>query len=180
MDMTRIIAEPVKMLSEWIVESRPANIEDIFQKWHDLTGMDIRIDNDRPASSITLSSTLKKVPKVKETCRHIFESGQKAGQQCLTKPKNGADLCSSHKPKDDSKTTPSGSKRSTKKKVDIDPNYTSDGENDKPIAEKEEEAVTPKKASSKKQKKTTDKKPAEDSYDTENEPLDENILLEDD
>lgn len=183
MDMMKIVAEPVKKLSEWVVESHPTSVEEILQKWQDFTGVDIQVENcdaSRQGQITVKVSKSKNIPKTKETCHHIFTGGQKAGDQCLIKPKDGAKFCSSHKPKDDLKPV---AKRSTKKKVEIDLKFAgSDVENEVPEAQ--EDVVAVKKPSKKPSSKTVAKKtpkPVEPeyAYDTDNEPLDENIVLED-
>lgn len=184
MDMMKIVAEPVKKLSEWVVESHPTSVEEILQKWQDLTGVNIQVENcdaSRQGQITVKVSKSKNIPKTKETCHHIFTGGQKAGDQCLIKPKDGAKFCSSHKPKDDLKPV---SKR-PKKKVEIDLKFAgSDVENDGPLNQ-EQDVVAVKKPSKKSASKTAAKKPPkpvepEYAYDTDNEPLDENIVLEDD
>jgi hypothetical protein len=124
MEIMKTIAQPVEELARWLEETYQVETIATIDKWRNLTGMTINLDCAVGDCAVTSeevqvqSSTKfsKKIPKTKEVCQHIFLSGQKAGEQCTTKPKNGATHCSAHKPKSSVKSVKSNAEKPSKKK----------------------------------------------------------------
>ena len=133
MEIMKTIATPIGELALWLEETYQVNIDETIGKWGELTGMKITVTED--VISCDEVKINKKIPKTKtkDTCQHTFLSGQKAGEQCTTKPKNGAVFCSAHKSKDkDSiKSTSSTTTKKIPKKKEIkqiDPEFESDSD----------------------------------------------------
>lgn len=146
MEIMKTIADPVSQLALWLEETYQVDIAETIAKWHELTGMNITVKEGEVSydkvQSLDVDSTKspksKKIPRTKDVCQHIFLSGNKAGEQCTTKPKGGATHCSAHRSKDSVKSATKGTKAPKKrevKKVDkIDPVFDYDTEiDDKPV-----------------------------------------------
>lgn len=136
MEIMKTIAQPIGELAIWIEETYQVDVNEIIDKWSQLTGMNITIQEGEisydKVQSLTVTSTSstksnKKIPKTKDVCQHIFLSGQKVGEQCTTKPKGGAVYCSAHRPKDSVKSN-KGSKVSKKEVKKIDSEFGSDSD----------------------------------------------------
>jgi uncharacterized Zn finger protein (UPF0148 family) len=165
MNIMTTIATPIGELALWLEETYQVSINETIGKWEELTGMKItvsenEISHNEVESMTTVVDTAKKLnkkipkTKTKDTCQHTFLSGQKVGEQCTTKPKNGALFCSAHKPKDSIKSTSSTAKKSKKKEIKqmekIDPEFESDSDKEvKATKEKKKKVVTPKKSTKK-------------------------------
>jgi hypothetical protein len=164
----KTIATPIGELALWLEKTYQVDINETIGKWEELTGMTITVSENEISHNEVESMTIvvdtakklnKKIPKTKtkDTCQHTFLGGQKVGEQCTTKPKNGAVFCSAHKPKDkDSiKSTSSTAKKSKKKEIKqmekIDPEFESDSADKevKATKEKKKKVVTPKKSTKK-------------------------------
>ena len=156
------IATPIGELALWLEETYQVSINETIGKWEELTGMKITVSeggiSHEEAESTTVETARnlknKKIPKTKDTCQHTFLSGQKVGEQCTTKPKNGAVFCSAHKPKDSIKSTSSAKKSSKKKEIKqidkIDAEFESDSDKEEVVKApkgKKKKAVVPKKVS---------------------------------
>jgi hypothetical protein len=144
MEIMKTIAQPIGELAVWLEETYQVNVSETVAKWHELTGMNITVKEGEVAhdkvQSLDVDSTKnpkssKKIPKTKDVCQHVFQSGQRVGEQCVTKPKGGATYCSAHKPKDSVKSAVKGVKVPKKKEVKkaIDSEFESDEEAEKPI-----------------------------------------------
>lgn len=157
MEIMKTIATPIGELALWLEETYQVDINETINKWGELTGMKITVEeNVISGGEVETETTIKinkKIPKTKtkDTCQHTFLSGQKVGEQCTTKPKNGATFCSAHKPKDSIKSATKSSKKI--KYVDkIDHEFESDSES----KEKVEKVVPVPKKSTKKVSGDTD------------------------
>ena len=141
-EIVKTIACPVQELVFWLSETYQVDTQETFNKWYELTGINIQVvnkdDSDECGEPIQVVKATKstKIPKVKNACcLHVFTNGSRAGEQCSTKPKNGAEYCSAHRPKPKKSSddeTPKKPKQSKKKVDDI---YASDvevGETKKP------------------------------------------------
>jgi hypothetical protein len=135
MEIMKTIAMPIGELALWLEETYQVDINETIGKWGELTGMKITVKENVTSCGEETVETIKinkKIPKIKtkDTCQHTFLSGQKVGEQCTTKPKNGAAYCSAHKPKDSIKSTSSTTKKSKKKEIKqvdkIDSEFESD------------------------------------------------------
>jgi hypothetical protein len=169
-DVMKTIANPVNKLILWLEETYKVDRDETMAKWFDISGMKItagevadisgtKSEVKGEYSSATPKS--KKIPKTKALCQYTFTSGQKTGEQCSTKPKGGADFCSTHRPKTD---TP----KSNKTTEVINPDFESDPE----------QVVKDPKVSKRKIKdKKTANGNASEEYNTDTEPLDDNIDL---
>jgi hypothetical protein len=178
MDIATIIDDHVKLLAVWLSETHNVDSDEVTQKWSEITGIIENKVNNHPKKSTKSSSKVSKVSKIKKTCTHVFLSGQKVGEQCLVKPKENALYCSSHRPKDEKSDV-------TELNGKIDHNFESDKE-DEDLSHLETTTVAKKKkttssrhSKSSKHGKTSPKDTVPE-YDTENEPLDENLILKDD
>jgi hypothetical protein len=138
MEIMKTIAQPIGELAVWLEETYQVDVSETVAKWHELTGMNITVKEGEVAhdevQSLNVDSTKspksnKKIPKTKDVCQHVFQSGQRVGEQCVTKPKGGATYCSAHKPKDSVKSV-KGVKVPKKKEVkkEIDSEFESDEE----------------------------------------------------
>jgi hypothetical protein len=178
MEIMKTIAGPVQELVFWLNETYQVDTQETFNKWRELTGMNIQVtDEDNSDEPIQVSKAAKKsksakIPKVKNACcQHVFANGNRAGEQCSTKPKNGAEYCSAHrsKPKksenSDDETTP----KKPKSKKKVDDAYASDvEETKKPKSKKKNidlDDILPEKKPSK--KKTVRSSIDEDDSDAE-------------
>lgn len=173
MEIMKTIAQPIGELAVWLEETYQVSIDETTAKWHELTGMNITVKEGEVShakvQSIDVDSTIKnkkpkkssmlKIPKIKETCQHIFTSGKKAGEQCSTKPKGGASYCSAHRSKNNDEKDPKKVKRN---KVDnkVDSEFASD-------SEVETKTFLPHKKEVKKKKKTSGDSDLENSDDAE-------------
>lgn len=139
MEIMKTIAQPIGELAVWLEETYQVDVSETVAKWHELTGMNITVKEGEVAhnevQSLNVDSTKspksnKKIPKTKDVCQHVFQSGQRVGEQCVTKPKGGAIYCSAHKPKDSVKSAVKGTKVPKKKEVKkaIDSEFESDEE----------------------------------------------------
>ena len=137
MEIMKTIAMPIGELALWLEETYQVSINDTITKWAELTGMNITVHENIVSHDAVESVTVetaknaksKKIPKTKETCQHTFLSGQKVGEQCTTKPKNGALFCSAHKPKDSVKSVKKETpKKKPKEVVQIGSEFASDSE----------------------------------------------------
>jgi hypothetical protein len=191
MNIMTTIATPIGELALWLEETYQVSINETIGKWEELTGMKITVSENEISHNEVESMTSvvdakklnKKIPKTKtkDTCQHTFLSGQKVGEQCTTKPKNGAVFCSAHKPKDkDSiKSNSSAAKKSSKKKEikqmdKIDPEFESDSDKEEKVVKatdekKKKKVVTPKK-SAKKVSGDTDLENSDDEIPVMSEP----------
>lgn len=186
MKIMKTIATPIGELALWLEETYQVNTNETMAKWRELTGMNIavqegEVSHDRVESldvDSTTSPKTKKIPRTKDVCQHIFLSGNKAGEQCSTKPKGGATHCSAHRPKNSVKSAVKGAKAPKKrevKKVDkIDPIFDTD--TDDPIldadTEIDENPKVQKEPKKKKEKKVKEqpkqpKQPKKTSGDTD-------------
>jgi outer membrane biosynthesis protein TonB len=88
-------------LAKWLEEQHQVPTAEIINKWNDLTGMNIVLDeNDvdvEDVGHVAVSVNRSKSNKKNLTCKHVFINGKRRGQQCVIKPKGGAEFCSSHK-----------------------------------------------------------------------------------
>lgn len=177
-EIMQTIAQPISELAMWLDETYQIDIDLTISKWFELTGMNITVKNGEISheeiQSITVGSTKsprlnKKIPKTKDVCQHIFLSGQKTGEQCTTKPKNGATYCSAHRPKTSVKSTKTSKKKEVKQTEKIASEFASDSEEDKLKTVKE-----PKKS----KKEKTVKKVKKTSGDTSLEESDIEALSE--
>jgi len=174
MEIMKTIATPMGELALWLEETYQVEIKDTMEKWHELTGMNITVQDDVVShdkvdsidvKTVKTVKSAKKIPKTKDVCQHIFMSGKNVGEQCTTKPKNGALFCSAHRPKDSVKSAKSAKASKAPKKVKktedkIASDFASDSEKeDKP----DKVAKAPKKATKKVVKKAT-----HDSDDSDN------------
>lgn len=192
-----IIARPLGRLVCWLEKNYNVDRSEIYTKWKDLSGIDIVTEEEEDEDdrqSISNSTTPvklnKKIPKTKKVCQHIFLSGQKAGEQCSTKPKGGASFCSAHRPKNsvvkDTKkpkkkinckgeSEPESHFKVLSKKADTSPQIAyssfedlSEPENIKPLLKKRAlNSEVPKSINISKE------------YNTDDEPLDEDLNLSD-
>jgi hypothetical protein len=159
MEIMKTIAQPIGELAVWLEETYQVDVSETVAKWHELTGMNITVKEGEvtcdEVQSLNVDSTKspksnKKIPKTKDVCQHVFQSGQRVGEQCVTKPKGGATYCSAHKPKDSVKSAVKGTKVPKKKEVKkaIDSEFESDEEAPKvqvePKKSKKEKVVVPK------------------------------------
>jgi hypothetical protein len=139
MEIMKTIAQPIGELAVWLEETYQVDVSETVAKWHELTGMNITVKEGEvtcdEVQSLNVDSTKspksnKKIPKTKDVCQHVFQSGQRVGEQCVTKPKGGATYCSAHKPKDSVKSAVKGTKVPKKKEVKkaIDSEFESDEE----------------------------------------------------
>jgi hypothetical protein len=145
MEIMKTIAQPIGELAIWFEETYQVEASETIAKWRELTGMNITVKegdiSHDEVQSLNVDSTknvkLKKIPKTKDVCQHIFLSGQKVGEQCTTKPKGGASYCSAHRPKDSVKSAKSAKtpkKKEVKKVEKIDSEFGSDSEQEeKPV-----------------------------------------------
>jgi len=187
MEIMKTIAHPIGQLALWLEETYQVDTIETIEKWHELTGMNITVNTKEVScetvKSINVPSTssssgkVKKIPKIKdkETCQHVFLTGAKAGDRCSTKPKGGAIFCSAHRPKDSVKS----SKTKKSEKVEIDPNFASDSDDQKPDEEKVE--VKPKKSSKKKpvdNLDSDDQKPDEEKVEVKPKKSSKNKLVD--
>ena len=213
MEIMQTIAQPISELARWLEETYQVDTSETIAKWHELTGMNITVKegevshNEVASLDVETSPKSKIIPKTRTVCQHIYSNGQKAGEQCTTKPKGGATFCSAHRPKNSVKKekVPKESKKKEPKKVDkIDPEFESDSEPEtKPVKapkepKKKEKVVVKKTIDSDAsdieglsdpqpivpllRKKTTTKrpiKPKPQDYDTDEEHLDEDLNLSD-
>jgi hypothetical protein len=138
-EIMQTIAQPISELAIWLDETYQVDINLTISKWLELTGMNITVKNNEIAlhevQSLNIDSTKspksnKKIPKTKDVCQHIFLSGQKTGEQCTTKPKNGAIYCSAHRPKNSVKSVKTNKKKVVKNVEKIDSEFASDSEDE--------------------------------------------------
>jgi hypothetical protein len=134
------LAIPIGDLAKWLEKEHQVPISDTIEKWNELSGMQVIIDdNTTTCEEVNHTTTIKIKTNdsknnglISTTCQHVFVSGNRKGQQCTTKPKGG-DRCSAHKLKikkdsnsgDDEPTTTTVKKRpikknKSKKKVNTD------------------------------------------------------------
>jgi hypothetical protein len=178
MEIMKTIAGPVQELVFWLNETYQVDTQETFNKWRELTGMNIQVvDGDASDECEPIQVVKKtKIPKVKNACcQHLFASGSRAGEQCSTKPKNGADYCSAHRAKP-KKNASDGEEEIKKpkqpKKKKVDDIYASDGEEEikkpkQPKKKKDDVSASDGEEEIKKPKfkplKKTDKKPKKES-----------------
>src|SRR5574344_1387378 len=162
MEIMKTIANPIGELAVWLEETYQVEVCETIEKWHELTGMKITVEEGKVShnevKSLDVNMTNnpksnKKIPKIKnkDTCVHIFSNGQRAGEQCTIKPKGGAEYCSAHRPKDSAKLT---KKIPKKKEVKKTSDFGSDSEDERNIVKKEPKKIK-EKVVPKKQKKTS-------------------------
>lgn len=155
MDIMETIATPVSQLAAWLEETYNIEVDETISKWQELTGMNIAVKNGEVShdkvKSLNVNSTkiTKKIPKTKDVCQHIFLSGKKAGEQCSTKPKNGATFCSAHKPKDSVKSVKSTKAPKTILNDKINSDFESDSEDEHPPQKNKKKVLNKPKTSSK-------------------------------
>jgi hypothetical protein len=152
MDFAKTIAQPIGELAVWLEETYNVDRTQVSQKWSELTGMKLVIQDEEEDAVGTVSAAGRRSASVSSTasskaaCKHVFMVGEKKGQQCTTKPKNGAEYCSAHKPK---------------KPKDSESNVADEVEKPKKKSKKDEttedEAEKPKKKSSTKSKEEDSK-----------------------
>jgi hypothetical protein len=195
MEIMKTIARPISELAVWLEDNYQIEKSETVAKWRELTGMNITITEDEVShdevQSLDVDSTkrnkTKKIPRTKDVCQHIFMSGQKVGEQCTTKPKNGASHCSAHKPKDSvksSKGTKAPKKKEVKKVETIDSEFGSDSEIESSVkavsepkeVKKSKEVKKPKKSKKEKDEKEPLKKEKTTKEDTEPEDSDDGEL----
>lgn len=183
MEIMQTIAQPISELAVWLEDNFQVEINDTMEKWHELTGMNItvkdgEVDHDRPSSIDVVSSSKSsktKIPKTKDVCKHVFLSGKRAGEQCSTKPKDGAEFCSAHKSKNKSSVTSEAKKekkeKKDKKKVEKVQQIDSDFETDEetPLSEEKKVESSTKKKEKKPSKKESVKKVESDDIESEPE-----------
>lgn len=175
MEIMKTIANPIGELAIWLEETYQVNACETIEKWHELTGMKITVEEGEVSHDEVQSLDVnlannpksnKKIPKIKnkDVCWHVFSSGQRAGEQCTTKPKGGAQYCSAHRPKDSAKSTKKTPKKKEVKKIDkIESDFDSDSEDDRPIVKKEPKKIKEKVVPKKQKKVSGDTDMSEDS-----------------
>lgn len=163
MEIMKTIANPIGELAVWLEETYQVEVSETIEKWYELTGMKISVNIEGEVTHEKVESldvnltdnpkTNKKIPKIKskDVCMHIFSNGQKAGEQCTTKPKGGAQYCSAHRPKDSVKSAKKAPKKKDVKVDHIDSEFESSNEE----VPKEPKKIKEKKVT-KKQKKSED------------------------
>lgn len=158
-EIMKIIAIPVGEWASWIQETYGVSTDETLAKWKELTGLNIIVkeDENEEVEPVTVEiggSTSKTSMRIKskETCQHIFVSGKKTGEQCTTKPKNGAMYCSAHKPKDKTSIKSEKKAKTPKSKEFIDHEFGSDSEAEEAKKAKEPVKKTKAKESTKKVK----------------------------
>ena len=206
MEIMQTIAQPINELALWFEKTYNIDPKETITKWHELTGMVIMVDdgkvNTEEVRSLDIPPPIrksKKIPKNKEgsLCNHVYKVGVKAGEQCSTKPKNGADYCSAHKAKDSTRSASISSSKQSKRKevkqvVKIDQEFESSDEDEPQVKPKKEKKVSKKHKDDsldeddepevvkpllrKKNSKMVNKAL---SYDTDDEKLDDDLDLED-
>ena len=191
LEIMKTIATPIGELALWLEETYQINIDEVIGKWKELTGMNITVkenvfshDEVDSEESVTMVRKVKKIPKIKtkDTCQHTFLSGQKAGEQCTTKPKNGAAFCSAHKPKDSVTSVKDNTKikDNTKSKKKVVKKQSKKSAKDE---EEEEEIAKPLLKKKEKKEKAGPSKagPSEGkkSYNTDEEHIDKDLNLSD-
>lgn len=166
MEIMKTIANPIGELAVWLEETYQVEVSETIEKWYELTGMKISVNIEGEVTHEKVESldvnltdnpkTNKKIPKIKskDVCMHIFSNGQKAGEQCTTKPKGGAQYCSAHRPKDSVKSAKKAPKKKDVKVDHIDSEFESSNE-EVPKEPKEPKKIKEKKVT-KKQKKSED------------------------
>ena len=156
-EIMTLFANNIVELGDWLEKDHNVDPQEFRDTWFQISGMKIvgrkaEVSEDE-VQSVEVGSTKsvksnKKIPKTKDQdmCQHTFKSGGKAGEQCTTKPKGGAQYCATHRPKGSVAST-KGEKKATKKKEvktvksveKIDSDFESDTEEDT-AALKEKEA----------------------------------------
>lgn len=104
-DFLKSLAMPIGDLAKWLEEEHRVPVSDTIEKWNELTGMQVVVNNNTTTCEEVEEQTVnigkKNVPKnnalIPTTCQHVFIAGNRKGQQCTTKPKGGNDRCSAHK-----------------------------------------------------------------------------------
>lgn len=110
-DFLKSVAMPIGDLAKWLEEEHQVPAVSTIEKWNELTGMKVTIDensidceevedqtiNIKKKKSNSPSPTVEHLDSI--LCQHIFIAGNRKGQQCTTKPKGGNDRCSAHKMK---------------------------------------------------------------------------------
>ncbi|CCV01874.1 hypothetical protein IIV22A_030L [Invertebrate iridescent virus 22] len=144
-DFLKSLAMPVSDLAKWLEEEHQVAVAETIEKWNQLTGMLITIDEDSvncaSVEDQTININKKVTPKTNgvvgkldpKLCQHIFIAGGRKGQQCTTKPKGGkSDRCSAHKLKVKKSESDSDApkKQPTKKTVKAKKNVKTDSETD--------------------------------------------------
>lgn len=146
-DFLKSVAMPIGDLAKWLEQEHQVPVESTIEKWNELTGMKVTIDENsvgcEDVEDQTINIKKKKsnspTPGVGDLdsllCQHVFIAGNRKGQQCTTKPKGGNNRCSAHKIKvkkgensnSDAETTP---KKPVKKAIKPKETVNSDSESD--------------------------------------------------
>ena len=123
----KTLTMPIGELAKWLEENHNVPMNLTIEKWNDITGMNVSVDESGFNCSDVIDQTIvigkgEKATKKKQKrvvppppstldpslCQHIFMAGQRRNTQCNIKPKNGNTKCSSHnkekKVKDDNKS----------------------------------------------------------------------------
>ena len=103
-DFLKSLAMSIGDLAKWLEEEHRVPVSDTIEKWNELTGMQVVVNNNTTTCEEVEEQTVnigkKHVPKnnalIPTTCQHVFIAGNRKGQQCTTKPKGG-NRCSAHK-----------------------------------------------------------------------------------
>lgn len=104
-DFLKSLAMPIGDLAKWLEEEHQVPVSDTIEKWNELTGMQVVVNNNTTTCEEVEEQTVnigkKNVPKnnalIPTKCQHVFIAGNRKGQQCTTKPKGDNDRCSAHK-----------------------------------------------------------------------------------
>jgi hypothetical protein len=147
------MAVPIGLLAAWLQDTHGVDPSVLLEKWEDLTGMEVTIDEEsRSGECLSISSPEKVVVSLSKSppsgdeapktyhdafghCKHVFLVGSRKGERCCTKPKSG-DWCSAHKKRPLKEAKPPAVKKS-KEFVSSDCNSTDD-EKDVPSVKKDQ------------------------------------------
>jgi hypothetical protein len=110
------MAVPIGLLAAWLQDSYDIDPAVFLEKWEDLTGMEVTIDEEsRSGKCLSIASPEKVVVSLSKSppsggeapktyhdafghCKHVFLVGSRKGERCCTKPKSG-DWCSTRRKK---------------------------------------------------------------------------------
>jgi hypothetical protein len=93
------IAVPICQLADWLFNEYNIPREEVYAKWYEITDMKIEEDGTFVKTSnknVTISKS--KFSGDASSCKYIFTTGDKKGQQCSVKPKTG-EMCGQHRKK---------------------------------------------------------------------------------